>query len=147
MKSGIRRHGPSRGAEVGTLPPPTALLGHVRIVAGRSGSVEVSVGSGCTRVTLAGEIDTDLAEDLRAATTRAEGPGLPIEVDARAVTFMDSTGGAFLARLAIRNSTRVRLVGPPPEVRFLLEVTRIGDLLDVVDEPAATDHCDGCPTT
>jgi anti-sigma B factor antagonist len=144
MKDGIRRHGPSRDADV-AVAPPTALRAHVRVVSGRTGSVHVSVGPGCTRVTLAGEIDTELAADLREATTQAEDPGLPIEVDAREVTFMDSTGGAFLARLAIRNSTRVRLVGAPPEVRFLLEVTRIGDLLDVVDEPVRAEGCGGVP--
>ena len=51
---------------------------------------------------------------------------------------MDSSGVAFLARLSIRSQHRVRLLRVPPTVRFLLEVTRIGELLDVVegdDEP------------
>jgi len=55
-------------------------------------------------------------------------------VDAHHVTFMDSSGVAFLARLASRSSYRVRLLNVPPTVRFLLEVTRIGELLDVVDD-------------
>ena len=44
---------------------------------------------------------------------------------------MDSSGVAFLARLSIRSAHRVRLLRVPPTVRFLLEVTRIGELLDV----------------
>ncbi|MCG2797473.1 MAG: STAS domain-containing protein, partial [Cellulomonas sp.] len=64
----------------------------------------------------------------------AERLGLPIEVDAHHVTFMDSSGVAFLARLSIRSPHRVRLLRVPPTVRFLLEVTRIGELLDVEDD-------------
>ena len=70
---------------------------------------------------------------LKEATAEAEQVGLPIEVDAHHVTFMDSSGVAFLARLSIRSKHRVRLLRVPPTVRFLLEVTRIGELLDVVE--------------
>ncbi|MGO1341011.1 MAG: STAS domain-containing protein, partial [Cellulosimicrobium funkei] len=59
--------------------------------------------------------------------------GLPVEIDAHHVTFMDSSGVAFLARLASRGPHRVRVLRAPPTVRFLLEVTRIGELLDIVD--------------
>lgn len=46
---------------------------------------------------------------------------------------MDSSGVAFLARLATRMPQRVRILRAPPTVRFLLDVTRIGDLLDIVE--------------
>ncbi len=82
---------------------------------------------------LSGEIDADLGADLQEATAAAEDSGLPVEIDAHHVTFMDSSGVAFLARLASRGPHRVRVLRAPPTVRFLLEVTRIGELLDIVD--------------
>ena len=97
------------------------------------GSVHVILGSERTRIVLSGEVDADLGADLQEATAEAERAGLPIEVDAHHVTFMDSSGVAFLARLSTRSPSRVRLIRVPPTVRFLLEVTRIGELLDVVD--------------
>lgn len=97
-------------------------------------SVHVIVGASRARIVLSGEIDADLGADLNEATSAAEGSGLPVEIDAHHVTFMDSSGVAFLARLASRSPHRVRVLRAPPTVRFLLEVTRIGDLLDIVDE-------------
>ncbi len=99
-------------------------------------SVHVIVMGDRTRIVVSGEIDADLAADLQEATADAESTGLPIEVDAQHVTFMDSSGVAFLARLAARSADRVRVLHAPETVRFLLEVTRIGELLDLVDDPA-----------
>ena len=101
---------------------------------GESGSVHVIVGARTTRIVLSGEIDAELGRELHDATTEAEDAGLPIEVDAHHVTFMDSSGVAFLARLSIRSQHRVALLNVPPTVRFLLEVTRIGEMLDVLDD-------------
>lgn len=110
------------------------------------GSVHVIVGAERTRIVLSGEVDADLGADLQEATAEAERAGLPIEVDAHHVTFMDSSGVAFLARLSTRSSSRVRLIRVPPTVRFLLEVTRIGELLDVVDgDPGFDTAPDGTP--
>jgi anti-sigma B factor antagonist len=103
------------------------------------GSVHVIVGSERTRIVLAGDVDADLAPDLQEATGEAEQAGLPIEVDSQHVTFMDSSGVAFLARLSTRSPWRVRVLRAPPTVRFLLEVTRIGELLDLVDEDPGSD--------
>lgn len=101
-------------------------------------SVHVIVMTDRTRIVVSGEIDADLGPDLQEAAADAELTGLPIEVDAQHVTFMDSSGIAFLARLASRSGDRVRVLRAPDPVRFLLEVTKIGELLDLVDdvEPA-----------
>ncbi|WP_083649072.1 STAS domain-containing protein [Cellulosimicrobium sp. CUA-896] len=96
-------------------------------------SVHVIVGATRARIVLSGEIDAELGADLQEATAAAEDSGLPVEIDAHHVTFMDSSGVAFLARLASRGPHRVRVLRAPPTVRFLLEVTRIGELLDIVD--------------
>jgi len=113
---------------------------------GEPGAVQVIVGTDATRIVLSGEVDADLGPELQEATAEAEQVGLPIEVDAHHVTFMDSSGVAFLARLSIRSQHRVRLLRVPPTVRFLLEVTRIGELLDVVEgdesefQPVSDNH-------
>ncbi|MGV8966358.1 MAG: STAS domain-containing protein [Cellulomonas sp.] len=104
------------------------------------GTVHVYLGPERTRIVLAGEIDADLGAVLHEATMAAERARLPIEVDAHQVTFMDSSGVAFLARLSTRSASRVRLVRVPPSVRFLLEVTRIGELLDVDPADPPTTH-------
>ena len=103
------------------------------------GSVHVLVGSARTRIVLSGDIDADLSSDLLEAAAEAERAGLPIDVDGQHVTFMDSSGVAFLARLSTRSPERVRAIRMPPTVRFLLEVTRIGQLLDIVDEDPGSD--------
>ncbi|MDT0165865.1 STAS domain-containing protein [Actinotalea sp. AC32] len=117
------------------------------------GSVQVIVQDARTRIVLSGEIDADLAPDLQDATSDAEATGLPIDIDAQHVTFMDSSGIAFLARIATRSGSRIRVIRPPETVRFLLEVTRIGELLDVVtddddaaDAPSTEEPDHGLPT-
>lgn len=120
VEEGSIRDGSSIRAEVSTEP----------------GSVHVITGLDHIRIILAGEVDADLTADLQEATTTVERSGLPVEVDAHHVTFMDSSGVAFLARLATRSAYRVRLLNVPPTVQFLLDVTRIGELLDVVPDGA-----------
>ncbi len=104
-----------------------------------AGSVHVIMGRTKTRIVLSGEIDALVSPDLVEAAAEAEDAGRPVEVDAHHVTFMDSTGVAFLARLASRSSTRLVLIRPPDVVRFLIEVTSINDLLDVVDDDPGVD--------
>jgi anti-sigma B factor antagonist len=101
---------------------------------GEPGAVQVLVEPDRTRIVLSGEVDADLAPELAEATSEAELHGQPIEVDTKHVTFMDSSGVAFLARLSMRSPHRVKLLRVPQTVRFLLEVTRIGELLDVEAE-------------
>ena len=121
--------------EKGSIREVSSIRGEVST---EPGSVHVITGIDHVRVILAGEVDAELAGDLQDATTAVERSGLPVEVDAHHVTFMDSSGVAFLARLTTRSPYRVRLLNVPPTVRFLLEVTRIGELLDVVEDESAT---------
>jgi len=101
---------------------------------GEPATVHLIVGSSRARIVLSGEIDADIGPELTEATDEADATGLPVEVDAHHVTFMDSSGVAFLARMATRMPGRVSILRAPPTVKFLLEVTRIGDLLEIVDE-------------
>lgn len=103
------------------------------------GSVHVILGGRRTRVVLAGEVDAALGADLLDASADAEEAGRPVEVDAAQVTFMDSTGVAFLARLASRSPAQLVLIRPTPLVRFLIEVTSIRQVLRVVDHDPGVD--------
>jgi anti-anti-sigma factor len=143
---------PDERVDVPTLEDGPSTAGTVP--ESQPGSVQVVVQGQRTRIVLAGEIDAVLGPDLQEATSDAEATGLPIDIDTRHVTFMDSSGIAFLARIATRSGSRTRVLHPPETVRFLLEVTRIGELLEVVeaddageaeaDDPRAADH--GLPT-
>lgn len=103
------------------------------------GSVHVILGSRKTRVVLSGEIDAELGPDLLEASADAQQAGRPVEVDVQHVTFMDSTGVAFLARLASRSPQQLVLIKPPALVRFLIEVTSIRQVLRVVEEDPGVD--------
>jgi anti-anti-sigma factor len=100
---------------------------------GEAGSVHVIVTPTRTRIVLSGEIDASLSDELQDAAADAEAAAKPVEVDARHVVFMDSAGVTLLARLVSRSPGRLRIIRPPDVVRFLLEVTHIGGLVDVVD--------------
>ncbi|SDB92043.1 anti-anti-sigma factor [Sanguibacter gelidistatuariae] len=98
------------------------------------------VGTTHARVVLSGEIDADLAADLNQATRDVQKSMLAVEIDAHHVTFMDSTGVAFLARLTAVTSGPVRIFNTPPTVRFLLEVTSIGSMLEIVEGSPTDDN-------
>jgi anti-anti-sigma factor len=103
------------------------------------GSVHVILGGRKTRVVLTGEIDAELGPDLIEAAADAEDAGRPVEVDVQHVTFMDSTGVAFLARLASRCAGDLVLIKPPDLVQFLIDVTSIREVLTVVDQDPGVD--------
>ena len=125
-----------------TTPPGEGSAdGRPEIRAVDPGSVHVLYEPRATRVVLTGEIDAELGPDLLEAAEDALSSGRPLQVDAHHVTFMDSTGLAFLARLASRSrGRRVTLIRPPAVVRFLIETTNIVQLLDVVDEEPSPAH-------
>ena len=84
-----------------------------------------------TLVTLGGEIDIELTAELVGACDVALRSGLPVDFDVRAVTHMDSSAIAMIARVAYASSTPPRLIRPPDVVEFLLEVTGIGEVVEV----------------
>ena len=98
------------------------------------GSAHLMVAPGRTRLVLSGEIDVALSAELTEAVAEAEASRRPVEIDARHVTFMDSSGVALLARLAHRTPQPLTMIRPPDVVRFLLEITRLGDLVTILEE-------------
>lgn len=128
--TGDKTQQPATDVAAPQAPQPTGN----EIVENEPGSVHLIVGAAWTRIVLSGEIDANLTAEFNEAMTDAEAAGLPIEVDAHHVTFMDSSGVAFLARLTTRSPHRIRVLRAPATMRFLLDVTRIGELLDILDE-------------
>jgi anti-sigma B factor antagonist len=111
--------GPGRPAE-----PPSARRRE-------PGGVHVLTTDDHVRVVLAGDVDAALAPELLEAAAEVVASGLPVQVDTRNVTFMDSSGVAFLARLAGGSATRPVVLDPPDHVQFLLEITAIGRMLEL----------------
>ena len=89
------------------------------------GSVEVRVETDAVRITLAGEIDASLSAELDDAAQQAYLRGLPVVVDAGAVTFMDSTGASFFVGLLRASGPVTANLSPP--VRSLLDVIGLGE--------------------
>ena len=87
------------------------------------------------RITAAGELDLATASQLDAALTEAEGVARRVEVDLRALTFMDSSGINLLMRHAgrARGDLTLVIVPPPPRVARVLDVAGVTDLLPLVD--------------
>ncbi|MFS0699547.1 STAS domain-containing protein [Cellulomonas sp. 179-A 4D5 NHS] len=90
------------------------------------GMVQVAVGPDAVLVTLTGEIDTELAEDLDDAARMVRELGLPVMVDALGVTFIDSNGARFMSRCFIYGPLTV---AASPAARFLLLVLGMDEVL------------------
>ncbi|MEW1957050.1 STAS domain-containing protein [Kineococcus sp. NPDC059986] len=98
------------------------------------GHVEVDHEAGLTVITLHGEVDAALGNVLDDLCARAGAAGLPVRVDLSAVTFLESTGASFLVRLTRAVAPhRVTLVKPAPQVVYLLQVTKLVTIFDIVD--------------
>ncbi|HLS64977.1 MAG TPA: STAS domain-containing protein [Ruania sp.] len=88
------------------------------------------------RLEVSGSVDVSLSGDLAELVREIDVRGGPVDVDASTVTFMDSAVLALLAHLAYRH--QMRLFDPPQAVRFLLETTRLVEVVEVVQSPAAS---------
>lgn len=99
-----------------------------------TGSAAVLTVGDRTRLVLAGEVDASMNEELDTCTTEITRLGQPLDVDVRNVTFMDSSVLAVIARINQRLSGPVRVIGPSESVRFLLELTHLADVVEVLDE-------------
>lgn len=97
--------------------PSIGPVGHASIDITETGSV----------ITLGGEIDASLIALLHEVCATAERHALPVTVDCEEVTFMDSSGVAFIARLATRLPGQVTITEATSSLRFILDVTGLVD--------------------
>ncbi|MEZ0166117.1 STAS domain-containing protein [Kineococcus sp. LSe6-4] len=103
---------------------------------GPAGEVDLRLAPDAATVVLTGEIDDELRPGLDAVTAEVarelRAAARPVLVDASGVSFMDSAGAAFLAKLVVAVRPARLAVRPSGPVGFLLHVTRLSDVVDVV---------------
>ncbi|WP_418606368.1 STAS domain-containing protein [Georgenia sp. SUBG003] len=73
-------------------------------------------------------------EELATCTTEITRLGQPLDIDVRNVTFMDSSVLSVIARLSQRLTGPLRVIRPSDSVRFLLELTHLADVVEILDE-------------
>ena len=95
-------------------------------IGNRVGTVQVAVEADQVRITLAGDIDIELDDELDIAALEVHRHALPVVIDATGVTFMDSAGARLIARCHMHGPVKV---AASPAVRFLLQVLAMDDLL------------------
>ena len=108
----------------------TIDAGMLRMESGRDGDVH--------RLRLLGEFDLAGADAFKEEIARIEAsePGAVV-IDMSSLEFMDSTGLRLLIETDLRhrsNDSRVRYVRPQGEVARLLELTRVDERLDFIDD-------------
>ena len=83
------------------------------------------------QIRLSGEISLEMRPHFDRVAGQVADERLPVDVDVAAVTFMDSSGIAFLARLAVENPGRVQVLNAAGLTRELLTVTGLPTILHV----------------
>ncbi|NTW38640.1 MAG: STAS domain-containing protein [Cellulomonadaceae bacterium] len=102
------------------------------------GGITLIERPGATVARLWGEVDDALREQASAALARALDRDLPVVLDAGDITFIDSTGIAFLVqfcRIGREEGFPVTLRNPPAVVRDVLEILGMAGLFDAVETP------------
>ena len=103
---------------------------------GAAGGVAFSLDSAATKIRLTGAVDIAMDRDLRIVSRTARDRHLPVRVDLSAVTFLDSTGLGFVARLlrdAERSRPRLTVVGASRPTRGRLELSGLDRLVTFED--------------
>lgn len=109
-----------------------------------SGGIEVSPGTGRAVVRLWGDVDASLRDEASNAMVELLARGGPYVADVSGVTFLDSSGIAFLLqlhRVAADEGSRLILRDPPVLVIDLLQLIGIADVIPLEftnDGPAAS---------
>jgi anti-sigma B factor antagonist len=104
---------------------------HATIPEPEVGSAHLHFSPSRTRLTLVGDIDAQSVHDLAGTVRQAIREGNPIDVDVGRVTFMDSSGLLLLATIA-EKSPDLRIIQPPDNVRFLLEVANLTEHVEIL---------------
>jgi anti-sigma B factor antagonist len=100
--------------------------------------VDVVLNGATTVVRLRGEVDLSLSDVLAHAYGQCVARALPVRLDLSALSFIDSTGIGFVARLAALEQTagrRLAIVGASRRTSETLSLTGLDELLEL-DEPS-----------
>jgi anti-sigma B factor antagonist len=109
-----------------------------RLPPGRSGAGDASVffDEGLTLIMLSGEVDLAIGDDLEYAGRDAIDREVPIRVDLSRVTFIDSVGLGFLARMASaerEHGRKLALAGTRRNVAEAVHLVGLADLVDFIE--------------
>lgn len=97
-----------------------------------AGSITVGTEGGRTVVRLRGEVDASLRDEASRALAVALTDGVPVVLDLGAVTFIDSTGLAFLIqcrRACAQTGQDCTLTDVPDSTRYLLGLLGLDELV------------------
>lgn len=102
---------------------------------GTHGEASVVATGERTRLILAGDIDLQMVSELNEAIAECERRAVPLDIDMRHVTFMDSAGVATFARLISGECPvlPVRIIQPPRVVRYLFDVTGLAASVEILE--------------
>lgn len=110
---------------------------------GRAGTGDAAVffDDDVTLVLLSGEVDLALGDDLEFAGRDAIDRGAPVRIDLSRVTFIDSVGLGFLARMASaerEQGRRLTLVGARNSVQEAVHLVGLAGLVEFVEPSEPT---------
>ena len=128
------------GLSPGDPERSTSFSGGLQMERPGSGDAVVFFDEAVTLILLSGEVDLALGDDLEFAGRDAIDRGMPVRLDVSRVTFIDSVGLGFLARMASAEREQGRvlaLVGAPRNVQEAVHLVGLAELVEFVD--AATD--------
>lgn len=108
---------------------------------GRTGGIMFEEQSRTSVVSMWGEIDVSLRGESSAAIANALERAKSVVIDTSRVTFMDSTGVAFLMQMytyGTQDGLTVTLPDPPPVVRNVIEMLGVDVLFAQPVQPAVS---------
>jgi anti-anti-sigma factor len=111
-----------------------------------AGDAAVFFDEGITLVMLSGEVDLALGDDLEYAGRDAIDRGAPVRVDVSRVTFIDSVGLGFLARIASaerENGRRLPLAGARRNIQESIQLVGLTELVEFVEVASGTTPAEG----
>jgi anti-sigma B factor antagonist len=97
------------------------------------GWADITVVDGRRLLRLSGEISTEMRPRLDQVLDELGTETRPVDVDLGAVTFLDSSGIGFLARLGIENGAEVRVQNATGLTRDLLSLSGLQKVLTIPD--------------
>jgi anti-sigma B factor antagonist len=101
-----------------------------------AGDAAVFFDDQVTLVMLSGEVDLAIGDDLEFAGRDAMDRGMPVSLDCSRVTFIDSVGLGFVARMASAERERGRvlpLIDAPRNVQEAIHLVGLAELVEFVD--------------
>lgn len=108
--------------------------------------VHLSESGDAVTVSLAGELDIASVEHLEEELRRGEERGHPwLVIDLRRLQFMDSSGLRVVLRAHQRfaeSGRRLSLIPGDGQVRRLLEMVGVSDMIEMIEQPARREVLD-----